>query len=227
MQGVFITGTDTAVGKTTVSCHLTVALRHLGVDVAARKPIEQRCKRQGGALYPADGLALAQAAGEREPIDRVTPYRLAGSISAAQTAQAGGSQVDLAAVVAAVEAGNPDIFRLVEGAGGFLSPLTIDATNADFAVALGFPVVVVAANRSGCINHSRLTVEAIRNRGLEAKAVVVNVPDPGATDGDTYRDDLAAVLDIPVITCRHGKMDWEASTELARIVQPAGTRGRG
>jgi len=225
MQGVFITGTDTAVGKTTISCQLTVALRHLGVDVAARKPIEQRCKRQGGALYPTDGLALAQAAGEREPIDRVTPYRLAGSISPAQTAQAGGNQVDLAAVIAAVEAGDPEIFRLVEGAGGFLSPLTIDATNADLAAALGFPVIVVAANRSGCINHSRLTVEAIRNRGLEAKAVVINAPDAVATDGETYRDDLAAVLDIPVIACRHGKMDWEASSELARIVRPRKVEG--
>lgn len=219
MQGVFITGTDTAVGKTTVSCQLTIALRHLGVDVAARKPIEQRCKRHGGALYPTDGLALAQAAGEREPIDRVTPWRLAGSISPAQTPQTGGNQVDLAAVVAAVEAGDQGIFRLVEGAGGFLSPLTIDANNADLAVALGFPVVVVAANRSGCINHSRLTVEAIRNRGLEAKAVVVNAPDAAAADGETYRDDLAAVLDIPVVTCRHGTMDWEAAAELARIVR--------
>lgn len=222
MRGVFITGTDTAVGKTTISCHLTIALRHLGVDVAARKPIEQRCKRQGGALYPTDGLALAQAAGEREPIDRVTPYRLAGAISSAQTAQAGGNQVKLADVVAAVEAGDPDAFRLVEGAGGFLSPLTIDATNADLAVALGFPVVVVAANRSGCINHSRLTVEAIRNRGLEAKAVVINAPDAGGADGNTYRDDLAAVLDIPVIAYQHGTVDWNASTELARLVQPAG-----
>jgi dethiobiotin synthetase len=221
MQGIFITGTDTEVGKTTISSHLTVALRRAGVDVAVRKPIEQRCKRRGGALYPEDGLRLAQAAGEREPIDVVTPYRLAGTISPEQTAEAGGSQVDLEMVLAAVNRGDDRSFRLVEGAGGFLSPLTIDGTNADFAQALGFPVLVVAATRSGCINHACLTVEAIRHRGLAPAAVVVNVQDPSGRDPDELHAGLTRVLDIPVVVHRHGATDWNAATEIAAIVRRA------
>lgn len=218
MRGVFITGTDSSVGKTFVSCGLANALRQRGLPVVARKPIEQRCRRQGGALYPADGLALAQAAGNAETIEMVTPYRLGGAISPARTAQTDSGAVDLAALVAAVQAGPEDAFRVVEGAGGFLSPLAIDGSNADLALALGFPVIVVTADRAGCINHARLTVEAIEARGLRAAAVVVNVPDPDTEGAGAYQEDLAAVLQVPVLAHSHGHADWDTSTELARIV---------
>ncbi len=220
MRGVFITGTASSVGKTFISCGLVNALRHEGVAVCARKPIEQRCKRKGGALYPADGLALAQAAGNSEPIDRVTPYRMAGTISPAQTAETEKGAVDMAALMRAIEAGNPDRFRVVEGAGGLLSPLAIDAGNDELAVALGFPVIVVTSDTPGCINHVRLTLEAIRSRGLTAAAVVVNVPDPDTEGAGGYRDDIAALVDVPVIAHSHGRADWDATTELARLVRP-------
>lgn len=222
MQGVFVTGTDTSVGKTFISAGLAQALHAQGVVVAARKPIEQRCKRTGGALYPTDGLALAEAAGRRESIDIVTPYRMAGVIEPGHTAQAESGAVDLQALIDAVKAGPyPDAFRLVEGAGGFLSPLSIDGSNADLAQALGFPVVVVAADRSGCVNHVRLTVEAIRNRGLTCAAVVVNVTDPDAPDAGKRSARLAAIMEEPVLAHSHGASDWDITSELARLVAPS------
>lgn len=219
MRGVFITGTDTSVGKTFISGVLAAGLRASGIKVAIRKPIEQRCKRQGGALYPSDGLALAQAAGNLESIDIVTPYRMAGTIVPGHTAQSERGAVDLKALVDAVHAGDyPDAFRVVEGAGGFLSPLAIDGSNADLARALDFPVIVVAADRTGCVNHACLTVEAIRNRGLTAAAVVVNVPDPQAPDAGACVDRLSVVLDVPVVAHSHGSADWDASMKLVRIL---------
>ena len=219
MRGVFITGTDTSVGKRFISGVLANALRASGVKVAVRKPIEQRCKRQGGALYPSDGLALTQAAGNLESIEVVTPYRMAGTITPGHTAQSERGAVDLKALIDAVHAGqHADAFRLVEGAGGFLSPLAIDASNADLAEALGFPVIVVAADRSGCVNHARLTVEAIQHRGLEAAAVVVNVPDPNAPDAGACVERLSAVLEVPVVAHSHGSADWDASMQLVRIL---------
>ena len=218
MRGVFVTGTDSSVGKTFITSGLVNALRQAGHRVAARKPIEQRCKRRGGALYPTDGLALARAAGNAETIDAVAPYRLAGAISPAHTAQTDSGAVRLEALLEAVRAGPSAAFRVVEGAGGFLSPLAIDASNADLAEALGFPVVVVAADRAGCINHARLTVEAIERRGLRVATVVVNVPDPDTRGAGACRDDLAAVLEVPVIAHSHGRGDWDASAELARLV---------
>jgi len=221
MQGVFVTGTDTSVGKTFISAGLAQALHAQGAVVAARKPIEQRCKRTGGALYPADGLRLAEAAGRLESIDLVTPYRMAGIIEPGHTAQAESGAVNLQALIEAVRAGDhPEAFRLVEGAGGFLSPLAIDGSNADLAEALGFPVVIVAADRSGCVNHVRLTIEAIENRGLKAVAVVVNVPDPDAPDAAACRERLAAALDVPVLAHSHGAADWDTTSELARLVAP-------
>jgi dethiobiotin synthetase len=221
MQGVFVTGTASSVGKTFISCGLANAVRQTGVPVCARKPIEQRCKRKGGALYPSDGLVLAQAGGNIESIDRVTPYRMAGIISPAQTAETEKGAVDTAALIAAVEAGQADYFRVVEGAGGILSPLAIDGSNADLAVALGLPVVIVTSDQPGCINHVLLTAEAIQHRRLRVAAVVVNVPDPDSEGAGSYRDDLAALLDIPVIAHSHGRGDWDASTELARLVLAA------
>lgn len=219
MDGVFVTGTDTSVGKTHVTCGLTTALRSAGVKVAVRKPIEQRCKRQGGAFYPADGIALSQAAGKSEPIEVVVPYRLGHSISVSTTAEADSGEVRLAQLVAAVHAGAPDAFRVVEGAGGFLSPLAADGSNADLARALGYPVVIVTADRTGCINHVRLTVEAIESRGMTPLAVVVNVADPNAPGAGSQRDELAALLDMPVIAHSHGHDDWDASMELVRLAR--------
>lgn len=220
MAGVFITGTDTSVGKTHVSCGLANALRSVGTPVAIRKPIEQRCKRQGGAFYPADGVALSAAAGKRESIDIVVPYRLGHLISVSRTARDETGEVGLDALVQAVHAGLPGAFRLVEGAGGFLSPLARDGSNADLARALGYPVVVVTADRTGSINHTRLTVEAIENRGLTAAAVVVNVPDPEAHGAGMQRDGLEALVDVPVIAHSHGHGDWDASMELVRLLNP-------
>ncbi len=219
MDGVFVTGTDTSVGKTHVSCGLANALRSQGVKVAVRKPIEQRCKRQGGAFYPADGIALSRAAGKSEPIDVIVPYRLGHSISASRTAQADSGEVRLEQLVAAVHAGPADAFRLVEGAGGFLSPLAADGNNADLAGALGYPVVVVTADRTGCINHVCLTVEAIERRGLTPLAVVVNVADPQAPGAGSQRDDLAALLSVPVIAHSHGHEDWDASMGVVRLLR--------
>lgn len=222
MQGVFVTGTDTSVGKTFITAGLARALHARGVTVAVRKPIEQRCKRTGGALYPTDGLTLAESAGRLESIDVVTPYRMAGVIEPGRTAQAESGAVELQALINAVRAGDyPDAFRVVEGAGGFLSPLAIDGSNADLAQALGFPVVVVAADRSGCVNHVRLTVEAIRSRGLTCAAVVVNVTDPSAPEAGKRSERLAAIMEEPVLAHSHGASDWDITSELARLVAPS------
>lgn len=222
MDGVFVTGTDTSVGKTHVSCGLANALRSQGIPIAVRKPIEQRCKRQGGAFYPADGIALSRAAGKAEPIDVVVPYRLGHAISVSVTAEAEAGEVRLSQLIDAVHAGRSDAFRVVEGAGGFLSPLAVDAHNADLAKALGYPVIVVTADRIGCINHVRLTLEAIAHRDMTPLAVVVNISDPKAPGAGTQRDELAALLDLPVIAHSHGHDDWDASMKLVELIREPG-----
>ena len=215
MHGVFLTGTDTGVGKTFVGCALTRALGRAGIPVAVRKPVESGCERRQGILYPADGIALARAAGEREKLERVTPLRLAHAISPERAARLEGIEVTIADLVEAVEAGAPGDFRLVEGAGGILSPLALDGLNADLAIALGLPVIVVVADRLGCINHALLTVEAIERRGLTVQALVLNALEADAGTAMSNRDDLAARVEVPVFAFPHGRGERRAAEAAA------------
>lgn len=218
MSGVFVTGTDTGVGKTIVACSLIRALQRAGHSVAARKPVESGCPRRGSELHPADGLALARAAGERETLDVVTPLRLARAISPERAARL--EQIDLTIdkLAAAARAGTAEDYRVVEGAGGFLSPLALDGANADLAVELGLPVLLVAADRLGCINHVMLTLEAIEHRGLQAAAVVVNAASPDEAPGCANAEDLETRLEIPVIGFRHGRDDPAAGDTLVKVL---------
>lgn len=219
MNGLFITGTDTGVGKTVVGCALARALTRAGRPVAVRKPVESGCARgDDGGLSPADGLALARAAGERESLETVTPMRLAHALSPERAARLEGMELTLHDLLAAARTGAPGDFYLVEGAGGFLSPLATDALNADLAIALGLPVLVVVADRLGCINHSLLTVEAIERRGLRLAGVVLNACDDAVETGMGNREDLQARLGGPIIGFAHGGEDAAAAERLVDLV---------
>ena len=218
MDGVFITGTDTGVGKTVVACALTRALTRAGHTVAVRKPVESGCARHAGQLEPADGTALARAAGHRETLETVTPMRLAHALSPERAAHLEGVQLTLHDLIAAARIGDESDFFVVEGAGGFLSPLASDALNADLALALGLPALVVAEDRLGSINHTLLTVEAIERRGLRLAAIVLNAREPEGGDDMANRDDLLSRLGGHVIPFPHGREDRETAATIAGIV---------
>lgn len=222
MNGVFITGTDTGVGKTVVACALTRALTRAGHAVAVRKPVESGCARHAaGQLEPADGAALARAAGHRETLETVTPMRLAHALSPERAAYLEGVQLTLHDLIAAARIGSESDFFVVEGAGGFLSPLASDALNADLALALGLPVLVVVEDRLGSINHTLLTVEAIERRGLRLAGIVLNAREPEEGHDMANRDDLLSRLGGHVIPFPHGREDRETADMIAEIV----TRG--
>jgi len=226
MHGVFVTGTDTGVGKTFVGCALARALGRAGMSVAVRKPVESGCERRKGLLFPADGIALARAAGDREKLDTVTPLRLAHAISPERAARLEGVNLRIVDLEKAVAAGAPGDFRLVEGAGGILSPLALDGLNADLAIALALPVLVVVADRLGCINHALLTVEAIERRGLAVSALVLNAISADVDGAMANRDDLAERVDVPVFAFPHGRDDRKAAELAANELAPLFTTDR-
>ena len=223
MRGVFVTGTDTGVGKTVVGCALLGVLAERGLHLAVRKPVESGCEARGDGLHPADGDALRQAAGAREPLDAVTPLRLRHALSPERAAALEGVTLDRARLLAACEGVDTADFVLVEGAGGFLSPLAADALNADLAAALGLPLLVVVADRLGCINHALLTIEAIERRGLTVAAVVVNAADAEVDADMTNRDDLARRLPHPVLAFGHGEDDAAAARLAEFLLEERGT----
>lgn len=198
-RGIFITGTDTGVGKTRVGVALAAGLIRRGLRVRVRKPVESGC-----APLPADALALREAAGSAEPIERICPYPLAAPLSPPRAAAIAGRELGLAALTAACRAGvEPGDFLLVEGAGGFLSPLASDGLNADLAVALALPVLLVAEDRLGAVHQVLASAEAIARRQLALAAVILNAartpPDPRLENAQA----VAAHLHVPILTLPH------------------------
>jgi dethiobiotin synthetase len=169
LRGIFVTGTDTGVGKTVLAAALAAALRADGVDVAAFKPAVTGID-EPEVGRPADHDLLAAAAG-RVP-DEVARHRFGPAVSPHLAAQLAGTALDPAALVATARGLRAEVV-VAEGVGGLLVPLTLGYTVRDLAVDLGWPVVIAARPGLGTINHSLLTVESARAAGLDVRAVVL------------------------------------------------------
>lgn len=175
MQGLFITGTDTGVGKTWTACALASRLTELGVRVGVYKPV---CS---GAEIDAEGRPrwsdldrLWEAMGRWADREVLCPQKFRAPLAPPLAAEAEGARVDADRLRSGVEwwRGRVDLL-LVEGAGGLLSPLAEAETNLDLARDLGFPLLVVAANRLGTINHTLLTLHCAQSHGLATAGVIL------------------------------------------------------
>jgi len=179
--GCFVTGTDTGVGKTLVGCAIVRALRARGLDVAVRKPIETGV----GADGPLDAQALREAAGSREPLDAICPVALPLPAAPSVAAVEAGHDVSIERVLTNLRAAiAAHTFTLVEGAGGLLVPIAAGYTMADLARDLALPLVVVARARLGTLNHTHLTLDAARARGLRIAGVVISHGDGALSAAD-------------------------------------------
>ena len=168
MSALFVTGTDTGVGKTFVACALATALRQRGRRVAVMKPVETGVEGE-----PADALALRAAAADPAPLDDICPYRLAPAVAA----RLEGVTIDVARLVALVARRRQEAdLLLVEGAGGLLVPLDAQTTWAELAVRTGLPLLIVGANRLGTVNHCALTARVAAAAGLVVHGFVLSQP---------------------------------------------------
>jgi dethiobiotin synthetase len=215
-NGLFITGTDTDVGKTYISTLLIRALRSHGVLVAPRKPVESGCRHSpDGSLLPADGMALLEAAG-LDDLSIVTPFRFKAALSPPRAAALEGQELELASLVNASQV--KDSFAIVEGAGGFLSPISEDGLNADLAMALQLPVIVITPDRLGCVNHCLLTCEAIERRGLSILAVILNRTGPdSALDNMDNAEEIRRLTPHPVVEVSY-QADQQSLDDLASLI---------
>jgi len=178
MNGYFVTGTDTDVGKTYVASALVRRARSLGHSVFAFKPIETGCVTgPSGARLGADQELLAVAAGDWQQGALRGVYRLALPAAPLVAAEREGTTIDLASVVAVAQQGAIEArasLTVVEGAGGWRVPITAREDMSTLARGLGLPVLIVARGRLGTINHTLLTIEAVERDGLVVGAVVLS-----------------------------------------------------
>jgi len=179
LKGYFVTGTDTGVGKTFVTCALARRAVSQGTKVFAFKPIETGCPMVDGRLFGADQELLAQAAGNWQRGSHRGVYRFAQAAAPLVAATAESATIDLAWIDSVYKQGTSEAgLVLVEGAGGWRVPITETLDMGGLAKRLGLPVIVVARAGLGTINHTLLTIEAIENDGVTVHAVVLNaLPD--------------------------------------------------
>lgn len=200
-RGVFVTGTDTAVGKTLAACALIRALKGRGIGVLPMKPIAAGAVAHDGGWANEDSIALLRAAGrDSSRLADVTPILLREPMAPHIAAAREKRVIELAAVGVAFERLAADCeFVVVEGVGGFEVPLGDGLDTVDLARALGLPVVLVVGLRLGCLNHALLTARAIRASGLPFAGWVANAIDPAMAVADENVAALADRLEAPLL----------------------------
>ena len=186
MTGLFVTGTDTGVGKTVVTAALALALKARGVDVGVVKPVQ---------TGDGDAGTLKSWAGLAEEPEEIAPFSFRAPLAPLIAARLEGRTLALGEVVARVRtlAERHEVV-LIEGAGGLLVPVGPGWTIADLAAALGLPLLVVARAGLGTVNHTLLTIEVARRAGLEVAAVVLNGDDAIADSNARMIEEFGDVL---------------------------------
>ena len=220
IPGLLITGTDTGVGKTLITAGLLRILGKMGVPTSVVKAVQTGCTvaPDGQLVAPDEAVyRLASPDGNRAVRTR-TIHRFQPACSPHLAAEMAGASLDLEDLATAVlrEVGDRR-FVLVEGAGGILVPLNRHATILDLAQRLGFPVLLVADNRLGVINHSLLTVRILRHRGLRAAGIVFTETEPRTAENEFIRRDnpgtVAGHGHIPVLASVPFLPEWNPREE--------------
>jgi dethiobiotin synthetase len=179
-KGIFITGTDTGVGKTLVAAGLAAVLREEGIDVGVMKPAESGCLRKEGILVAEDALFLREMSGSQDELELVNPYPLEHPVAPALAGEMEGVEIRLGVIREAylTLASRHDLV-LVEGAGGMLVPLTSDYLMVDLVKELGgVPILIVTRMMLGTLNHTLLSLYYAQKEGIDVLGVVMNHTSP-------------------------------------------------
>jgi len=201
-RGFFVTATDTFVGKTVVSGAMIRALTILGYRVAAMKPVETGCLKDGKMLVSSDGAFLKKLTTMEEKINVVSPYMFEAPLSPYEAARKEKKEISTDKIFKAYDGllKNYDAV-VVEGAGGLYVPLTKDYFMSDLAREMELPLIVVARPGLGTLNHTMLTIEHARSKGLVIAGVIFNyIAQPEGTPAEEMNPrTLRELTDIPFI----------------------------
>jgi len=225
LKGIFVTGTDTGVGKTLFAAGLVRLALSRGVAVKVLKPVETGCLIRSGMLFPEDGAFLVEASGNRVSLDECTPFRFSLPASPYRAAALEGKRLFASDLVEHVlTAAETADLTVVEGAGGLMAPIDDNFMMIDLIERLGYPVILVARTRLGTINHTLLSVEALDRRGIKLVGIVLSqsTPDRGPEEEYTLGDVERFVGDIPVVVLPYVSADCARdSARIAEILSAA------
>ena len=213
MKGVFVTGSNTGVGKTTVAIEI---VRHISKTraVKVRKPVETNCEISEQKYMPKDAIALSAACQLQEPLNKVCPYCFEIEASAELASTDSSEKLTLEDLVLACKCDVDENFVLVEGAGGLYSPIAEAALNVDLANELQLPLLIVIRDELGAISQALLTLEAAKKNKLTVACVVLNVV---KSNNLSNKEALTAYTETPVVSFSQGDLDAFCS-EIEKLV---------
>ena len=213
MKGVFVTGSNTGVGKTTVAIEI---VRHMSQtrDVKVRKPVETNCELSGQNYMPKDAIALSAACQQQESLERVCPYCFEIETSAEMASTVSGKKLTLESLALACKCDIDESFVVVEGAGGLYSPIAEAALNVDLATELQLPLLIVIRDELGAISQALLTLEAAKNNNLIVACVILKVVENNSLSN---KEAIAAYTETPVVSFSQGDLGAFCS-EIEKLV---------
>ena len=213
MKGVFVTGSNTGVGKTTVAIEV---VRHISKTrlVKVRKPVETNCELSKQNFIPKDAIALSAACQQQESLERVCPYCFEIETSAEMASTVSGKKLTLESLALACKRDIDESFVVVEGAGGLYSPIAEAALNVDLAIELQLPLLIVIRDELGAISQALLTLEAAKKNKLAVACVVLNVV---KSNNLSNKEALAAYTEAPVISFSQSNLEAFCS-EIEKLV---------
>lgn len=227
MKGVFVTGTDTNVGKTYLSAQFTQLLKKKGKRVGAYKPVCSGAVQHpaGESHYWEDVEALSQALSHQFSDEWICPQKFLAPLAPPVAASLEGGCIDEELLTAGLKVWSHAVeWIIIEGVGGWKCPLSQNSTVEEFAKELGFPVLVVIGQKLGAINHALLTVDAIRQSGLSISGLILNelTPSPSAESFDFLRSNaeqiqkLSGISPLAISRYQHtGEFcDWQSGEVL-------------
>ena len=211
----FITGTDTGVGKTLISCALLYAFAAQGKSVVGMKPVAAGCDEDG---LNEDVKKLRAATTILASLGQMNPYSFIHPIAPHIAARNAGVQINLQRILESYHELSAQAYVvIVEGAGGFRVPLNDTEDSADLAVALGLPVILVVRMRLGCLNHALLTMLAIKSCGLECAGWIANVVDDDMAVLDENIEALQQRIEAPLLAVVQYQANPDARTVAAQL----------
>ncbi len=202
-RGFFVTGTDTGVGKTVVTAGLAAAMKRRGIDTGVMKPIASGCRRTREGLVSSDAEFLAQASDSPDPLSLINPIVYAEPLAPSVAARRARQPIEMEQVWQAwrVLRDNHQAM-VVEGVGGLLVPLARKYDVADMAREFNLPLIIVARPNLGTLNHTLLTVEAAKHRGLEIAGIIINGFHGDTQDiaEETNPEEIMRLTRLPMLT---------------------------
>jgi len=202
LRGYFITGTDTGIGKTVVTAGLAANLRQKGINAGIMKPVQTGSKKIDGSLVSMDALFTMSVAGINGAMELISPYRLEPPLAPRIAAELEGVNIDLWEINRAYrKLCTRHDFMLVEGAGGIMAPIAGRFLMADLIKALHLPAIIVARPGLGTVNHTLLTVEYAKSKGIHVAGIIINglkESEAGAAE-KTNPGLIAELSGVPVI----------------------------